>query len=302
MVSFSVHFLKNYTIIKELGNQKVRKFGRTILIEGKTCRTLHVVKIIKKTATNDSLITRVRAESSFNFEHKSLPQITDLIETEEHTALILEYKTGITIDKYWGKLKRKERHPFLLEFLSKLNSIFKILNENGIVHCDIKPSNILIHKNQGELEVSLIDFGMALRTKNIEERKILFPLGYAAPELLLNHLDITDQSSDIYSLGILIWRLYAGHLPLNHPNPSIYTNLQLTHPLPTHPNLPKETFKILHKMSDKYSFKLPPNRMKRNEVKEKLIEGKSNRYQDIDSVLSDLQEIKFYLFQSISRR
>ena len=302
MVSLIVDFLKNYTVKNQLGNQKARKFGRTILIEDKTSRVLHVAKTIEKTSKNELLITRIKAESTFNFEYKHLPKVTELIETENHIALILEYQPGITIDEYWQKLKRKERHLFLTAFLSKLNSIFKTLKEFGVVHCDIKPSNILIHQDGDEMQVYLIDFGMALRTKNKETRKILFPLGYAAPELLLNHLDVVDQRTDIYSLGILIWRLYSGHLPLKHSNPSVYTNLQLTHPLPTHPRVPKETFKILNKMSAKHSFRLPPNRMNYVEVKEKLIEGKSNRYQDIDSVLSDLREIKLYLFQSISRR
>ncbi len=302
VVSFIVHFLKNYTIKKELGSQKVRKFGLTMLIEDNRNHLLRVAKIIDKKSKKNTETELLKQESLFNFDSVSLPQVIEYNETKEHAFLILDYKPGITIDVYWDQLKRKERHKFLIKFLTKLCSILEILKKQDIVHCDIKPSNIIIHETENDFEVYLIDFGLALKSTDTNRRKLLFPLGYAAPELLLNHLDLVDHRTDIFSLGILIWRLYVGHLPLTHSNPSIYTNLQLTHPIPAHSRIPKETFKILQKMSAKHSFNLPPNRMGNSQVKIKLEEGKSKRYQDISAVLVSFLEVKLYLFQRISRR
>jgi serine/threonine protein kinase len=116
-------------------------------------------------------------------------------------------------------------------------------------------------------------------------------LGFAAPELLLNRLSIVNQSTDIYALGILIWRLYTGELPLTHPNPSIFTNLQLTHPLPNDSSIPKRLFPILEKMTVKHQFQLPPNKMGRNEVDELLSKAMLQRYTNLTEVLNDIQEM-----------
>ena len=127
-----MHFLKNYTIQEELGGQKIRKFGRTILIEDKRSKLLRVVKIIDKNSKKSVSPELLQQESTFNFKHPSLPQVIEHRETNENAFLILDYKPGITIDAHWEKLNRKERHPFLLKFLAKISSIFDILKEYEI--------------------------------------------------------------------------------------------------------------------------------------------------------------------------
>ena len=173
----------------------------------------------------------------------------------------------------------------------QLVPIFAHLNTEQIVHCDIKPENILINGTLDSFEVSLIDFGLSLHQHNFEERNTLFPLGFAAPELLLNQLEIVTQKSDIYALGILIWRLYSGHLPLTHPNPSIFTNLQLTHPLPEHTELPRKIFSILERMTVKHSFDLPPNKMKQEDVRS-FLEAAMQKRSDLTTVVSEVSALK----------
>ena len=185
-----------------------------------------------------------------------------------------------------------------------MTPIFEELQSEHIVHCDIKPSNILISAKKDDFDVYLIDFGLAIKRNLIDDRKILFPLGYASPELLLNHLDIVDHRSDLFALGILIWRLIVDELPLRHPNPSIYTNLQLTYPLPDHIELPKGLYPILQKMTCKYQFQLPPNKLSREEIRTSLLTGISQRYKNIKEVsiaLNQLKERKSF-YQRISFR
>jgi serine/threonine-protein kinase len=160
-----------------------------------------------------------------------------------------------------------------------------------VVHCDIKPSNILVKKTEDDFEIALIDFGLAVRTTEPENRKILFPLGFAAPELLLNELDLVDHRTDLFALGISCWNLFTGELPLTHPNPSIYTNLQLTHPLPDHSSLPKGLYPILKKMANKHVFRTAPNLMTAEERKMALKEGLLGRYATLSEVLIDLTNV-----------
>ncbi|MGB0914582.1 MAG: serine/threonine protein kinase [Crocinitomicaceae bacterium] len=296
--------MSEYEFISKLGDQKIRKFGSTQLVKDKHSGDLFVQKTIEKRKTKNSIWERLKQEAGFNFNFPGLPELTDFSENQDSISTIRPYVEGVTINHYFGKLKRKERLPFLKKFIEKLTPIFDYLSDQNIVHCDIKPSNILINGSLEQFDVYLIDFGLALNTEALEERKILFPLGYAAPELLLNHLDLVDQRSDIFALGILIWKLFTEELPLRHPNPSIYTNLQLTHPLPDHIELPKGLFSIVSKMTSKYQFKLPPNKLSQSEVRNSIQEGMANRYKNLTEVSNDLNTLKTRIpfYQRISFR
>lgn len=283
---------EKYKIIAPLGDQKVRKFGSVFLVEDKITGKKAVLKAVNKNAVKPLVAKQLRNEATFNFSSPSLPQVIDFIETETELLLVTEFKQGAPIGKFWKELKRKERIPFLYEFLSEFEKVYTELRKLNITHCDIKPSNILIERRDDKLNISLIDFGLALRRNEIDQRDLVFPLGFAAPELLLNELDLIDERSDIFAMGILIWRLYTNELPLTHPNPSIFTNLQLTHPLPEHSSVPKRVFKILAKMCRKHQFKLPPNKLPAEERKVFLQEGMKQRFNRFHEIVLEFEELK----------
>lgn len=278
---------ENFKIIERLGNQKVRKFGELYFVERKQDDLKAVMKVIKKRTGSELIENRLRHESTFSFDLEGLPKIIDVFESDTELIVIRSFKAGVPLDKHWAGLKRKERSPFLLHLIEKLDLIFEHLEKEKIVHCDIKPGNIIVGENNS---IDLIDFGLSLRKENLDERTTLFPLGFAAPELLLNKLELVNQSTDIYALGILIWRLYTNRLPLAHPNPSVFTNLQLTHPLPDDSELPKRLFPILLKMTNKHQFKVPPNKMDQSEVRDYLKKAIENRYTNLHDVQEDMKQ------------
>ena len=289
---------ERFRIIEKLGNQARRKFGETYLVEDKQSGKKGVLKAIRKEPGREHIEERLRHEANFGFSCDGLPEVLEFHESETELLLVRSFVSGAQIDVYWKTLKRKKQIPFLIRFLEKLGTIFNHLKTEQIVHCDIKPSNILIEEKGDDFHVHLIDFGLALDQKNNEKRSTLFPLGYAAPEILLNQLDIADQRSDIFALGVLIWRLYADKLPLVHPNPSIFTNLQLTHPLPEHDAVSKKLFPILRRMSYKHQFQMPPNKMEITDVREKLSQAMDNRYTSLSEVLEDFRKLekrKFFI-------
>lgn len=283
---------EKYKIIAPLGDQKVRKFGSVFLVEDKITGKKAVLKAVNKNAVKPLVVQQLRNEATFNFSTPSLPQVIEFIETEKELLLVTEFKQGVPISIFWKKLKRKERIQFLHQFLTEFEKVYAELRRLNITHCDIKPSNILIDRIDGKLNVSLIDFGLALRRNEIDQRDLVFPLGFAAPELLLNELEIIDERSDIFAMGILIWRLYTNELPLTHPNPSIFTNLQLTHPLPEHSSIPRRVFKVLAKMCGKHQFKLPPNKLAAEERKHLLQEGMNQRFNRFQEIVLEFGELK----------
>ncbi len=285
------YITSNYDLLEPLGIQTNRKFGKVFLAQDKTSKKFVVIKTIQKTDKNKMIIERLQTESTFRLFQNNLPTVIDFQESNEEVALIRPYIQGITLDQYWKCIRRKNQFETWKKIIHQLKDIFESLRENKIAHCDIKPSNLLVDESDGVLKITLIDFGMAFNFSQPEKRSTLFPLGYAAPELVLNHLDVVDHTTDLYALGIVSWQLFTGKIPLTHPNPSIFTNLQITHQLPDNQNLPKYLFPILSKMCFKHSFALPPNKINQEDVKTALKTAIQQRYQTICEIIEDIDSI-----------
>lgn len=286
---------EKYKILQELGDQNRRKFGRVFLVENRLTGEKAVLKSLQVNDTNSQLATRLIQESRFSFEDKGLPKVLDFEHNGNEILLVIAYKNGVTIDVFWNTVKRKEQITTLKRILKALLPIFDLLKEKQIVHGDIKPSNLLIETKGTEIELHLLDFGLAFRLDDQQEyRQILFPLGFASPEQILNRTSVIDHTSDLFSLGIMIWKLFAGKLPLTHPNPSIFTNLQITHPVPEDDLIPKGLFKIISKMCHKHPFHTSPNRIPEAKVDEMLNLAKVNRYKSLSAVITDLEPLKDY--------
>lgn len=280
-----------YKIVQKLGKQSKRKFGSVFLVQNKLSGEEAILKTLKKNPNNFHLQERIRQEAGFSFEFDGLPKTLELIENESEILLIKNYIPGITLEEYWRKIPRKDQLSELILILENLSPILHYLKEVHVIHCDIKASNILIHKMNSGITVSLIDFGLALKQDKENQRSILFPLGYAAPELLLNKLDLVDHRTDLFSIGIMIWTLLNGQLPLTHPNPSIFTNLQLTHPLPEGTEPLEGLNKLLRKMCCKPSFRTAPNRMDNAKVRSELLQAIHNRYENLNQFLDHLKKL-----------
>ncbi len=284
--------ISDFAVVKPLGRQNVRKFNEVFLVKHRTTGVLGVQKQITVQAKNEHLIDLIRQESQLNFNFSGLPQTLAFEENESSFTLIKSYLPGIPLDEFWKDLPKHQRLDFLKTMIQRLTPIFNEINRLSIVHCDIKPTNILITE---AWECSLIDFGMAIQKEKPMPRKTLFALGYSAPELILNELELVEQTTDIFALGVTIWQLFTGKLPLTHPNPGIMTNLQITHPLPIDRNIPNEWMLILQKMCWKHQFKLPPSHLKKEEVQLNLKSAINQRYQNLEEVthaINSLLQIK----------
>lgn len=282
----------NYRILERFGAARPRRFGDVYLVESIQTGQKAVLKVVNKTSVDLVALERLRNEAHYSFSTDGLPRIVDFSEDASIAYLVRDFVAGEPIDTFWKKLKKKEQLPFIIQFLKALAPLLTVLHEKRIVHADIKPGNIIISQRSEGIGVALLDFGLALHLDAIEERKLLFPLGYAAPELILNVLNCVDHRTDYFAIGVLIWRLFAGKMPLIHPNPSIFTNLQITHPLPDHSSLPKGLYPLLAKLTNKHTFEVPPNKLPRNEVAEKLVAARNRRYDDLSDFISDLEKLK----------
>jgi eukaryotic-like serine/threonine-protein kinase len=290
--------LVDYTIIEKLGDQKVRKFGTVYLVQHNLNKQYGVLKTLAKTESL-SRTTAFRNEAKITFEHERLPSTLLFSETDSDYILIKKWFVGQPLPEFWKTVRKKDRWDSLLKICASFESIFNELKTHKIVHCDIKPSNIIVTHENDSISIALIDFGMAINTSETNERNTLFSLGFAAPELILNRYDLVDQRTDFYAFGIVLFQLLCDEMPFAHKHPGLMTQLCITYPLPNHHNLSKSQFHLLAKMCYKFAFKSSPNRLSDELLVENLKKGLENRFANYNDFLNALKKIvpkKRFLF------
>ncbi len=276
--------LNDYEILERLGNQKRRKFSEVFKVRHKQTHEFFILKISSTELGRETL----QAESQFSFSHPGLPQVIWCLEDEESTALLLKHQKGITLTDLFKQIKPSQKWDVVIRFCESIIPLLSALQEKNIAHLDLKPSNILIDEFTGE--VSLIDFGLAIDYSLPVQRKLIFPLGYASPEVILNRLHLTDHRSDYFSLAVVLFQLFEGKLPMLHANPSIMTNLQITHPLPEADALDKKANAALQKLGAKYTFKTVPNALLKEDLDKALLLGKLSRYDKFEEFIADFKQ------------
>jgi len=165
----------------------------------------------------------------FNREARALarlshPNIVQIYDFGENPLpyLLMEHVDGVNLRQAMqqGGLTPREA----LVIVPKLCDALHYAHEHGVLHRDIKPENILIDT---EGRVKLVDFGLAkLRDENMlpftltQSGAKLGTLAYMAPEQVEKPADV-DHRADIYSLGVVLYEMLTGELPLGRfPTPS----------------------------------------------------------------------------------
>jgi len=132
--------------------------------------------------------------------------------------IVMEYIDGFTLRELLheqGPLSAQD----LLRYMTPIVSALAAAHHQGIVHRDIKPENILISKDG---RVKLADFGLARgaqlgQTMTIESSVVLGSVSYLSPEQVQR--GISDERSDIYSVGVVLFELITGRKPYEGESP-----------------------------------------------------------------------------------
>ena len=134
---------------------------------------------------------------------------------------VMEYVDGVAITQYCDRksLGTRER----LELFVQVCQALQHAHRKGIIHRDVKPSNILVAEVDGRPTPKVIDFGIARATEQRDVERESFTLAgqilgtpeYMSPEQAnLDSRDI-DTGTDVYSLGVVLYELLVGALPLD---------------------------------------------------------------------------------------
>jgi eukaryotic-like serine/threonine-protein kinase len=149
--------------------------------------------------------------------HPALATIFDVIAGEHGTLVVMQYIEGRPLSELIPGSGLDPRR--LVEILRPVASALDYAHRHGVVHRDVKPSNILISEAG---EVKLVDLGAATApdaTQITGENKVIGTLAYIAPERLTGD-DPGGPPADIYSLAVTAFRALTGALPLTATTPA----------------------------------------------------------------------------------
>lgn len=184
------------------------------------------VKVLDQNMARDAdILKRFRreAQSVAKLEHPYILPVYDYGEANGAPYLVMPYINGGTLGE------RMKRGPLTLDeigvYLDQIGSALDYAHEQGIVHRDVKPNNLLIRSN-GQL--ALMDFGLAKVLESaavVADTGVFGTVAYMAPEQFQG---MVGPLSDIYMLGIILYQMLAGKLPYEgNTNQILLAHLQL---------------------------------------------------------------------------
>jgi len=182
------------------------------------------LKVIKPGMDSKRVIARFEAERQALalLDHPNIAHVYDAGTTETgRPYFVMEYVKGLSITEHC------DRHKLIIE--DRLNLFRQVClavhhaHQKGIIHRDVKPSNILVSLQDDQVVCKIIDFGIAKalaqplteRTLVTEQGQLFGTPEYMSPEQADMANEDIDTRSDIYSLGVLLYVLLTGVLPFD---------------------------------------------------------------------------------------
>ncbi len=211
----------NYRILEVIGGGGM---GKVYLAQNKFIAEQKVaIKVINHDMLND--FTRAKLEEeAHRLASLNHPNIVRLInfhkDTQGSCYLIMEYASGVSIETYINEINglvvEDRICPLFDPILDGISAAHNHRNAQGqrdpIIHCDIKPANIIVTPS-AEPTVKILDFGIAkiVSQQDDSTQLVMGTPSYMSPEQVKG--EKVDARSDIYSLGVLLHQMLTGNAP-----------------------------------------------------------------------------------------
>ncbi len=204
--------------------------------------------------TDDSFASRFKREARAisALDHPCIVRIEDFDNTGALSFLVMEYLTGISLKARLRDLQETRALmplPEVVTLIAALAEGLDYAHSRGIIHRDVKPSNVLLTPDRGPV---LTDFGIARMieaTAITDDRGAPGTPAYMSPEQCQG--EPTDARSDVYALGVLLYQLCTGRVPFDADTPYAVILKHISAPLPpptsVRPDLPEGFERVIFK-------------------------------------------------------
>ena len=205
-----------YSIQNEIGNGKFSKVY--LAYEKKTNRKVAIKRVEKgNLSENDLDLVKTEIDILKVCQHPNIIKLYDIIETATMIDIIMEYCPGDNLYYYLLKRNFIISEEEMVKIIHKISTAVFTMHNLGIVHRDLKLSNIVMTDTTSFADIRILDFGLS---------KILGPgekcnesygtPGYAAPEVIRQNK--YDFKADIWSIGVITYFLFSAKLPFDYIN------------------------------------------------------------------------------------
>ncbi|WP_094602717.1 Serine/threonine-protein kinase PrkC [Sporomusa silvacetica DSM 10669] len=271
-----------YTILERIGGGGMADVYRA---HDKLLDRSVAVKVLRSQFTDDEeFISRFRreAQAAAKLSHPNIVNIYDVGFDEQAYYIIMEYISGETLK---DKIDREAPLPVETAVLiaMEIAEALEHAHQNNLVHCDIKPHNILITRS-GRVKVT--DFGIARAVTSstmTNSGTIIGSVHYFSPEQAKG--TSVGAKSDIYSLGVVLYEMLTGHVPFIGESP---ISIALKH-IQEEPKPPREL-----------NASIPP--LIEAIVVKAMHKDPAARFADIGEMIADFKLAQNYLRDDHTRR
>jgi len=209
-------FIGPYKILRELGGGAG---GMGIVYQAvradEVFQRICAIKVIRAELAAEWLLDRFRQERQIlaGLDHNNIARIVDGGSTPEGLPyFVMDYVDGPSINQFCADHGLGIRARMVL--FQQVGRAVQYLHQNGVIHGDLKPPNILVG-NDGT--VKIVDFGIASAITSPaaadQSKTMLMTPGYASPEQM--RCEPLGPSSDVYSLGVILYELLTGTRPFS---------------------------------------------------------------------------------------
>ncbi|CAA3024493.1 CBL-interacting serine/threonine-protein kinase 12-like [Olea europaea var. sylvestris] len=208
--------LGRYEIGKLLGHGTFAKVYHAKNV--KTGENVAIKVIDKEKILKIGLIAHIKREISIlrRVRHPNIVQLFEVMATKSKIFFVMEYVKGGELFNKVAKGRLKEE--VARKYFQQLISAVAFCHARGVYHRDLKPENILLDED-GNLKVS--DFGLSAISEQIKQDGLFHTFcgtpAYVAPEVLARK-GYDAAKVDIWSCGVILFVLMAGHLPFHDQN------------------------------------------------------------------------------------
>lgn len=259
-----------YEILEKIGG------GGMALVYKANCRLLNrfvAVKILRAEFTEDEEFVRKfkrESQAAASLSHPNIVGIYDVGMEDNIYYIVMEYIKGPTL-KDLIRQKGSIGVDFATNLAIQISSALEHAHKNHIVHRDVKSHNILIKEDNS---VKVTDFGIARAVSSstiTNTGNVIGSVHYFSPEQARG--GYTDEKSDIYSLGVVMYEMLTGRLPFEGESPIAvalkHIQEEPVRPADINPRIPKSINDIILKCMDK---------------------DVNNRYNSMAEIISDLRQ------------
>jgi len=259
-----------YEILEVIGTG-----GMAVVFKAKCHRLnrLVAIKMLKKNLSEDAEFRRRfhdESQAVAMLSHPNIMAVYDVSRGGDMDYIVMELIDGITLKQYMERRGRLN-WPEALHFITQIMKGLSHAHSRGIVHRDIKPQNIMVLRD-GTVKVT--DFGIACLAGGKQSAgEAIGSVHYISPEQAKG--DYTDNRSDIYSAGVVLYEMLTSRLPFDGTDP---VSVAIQHFSAT-PKSPRELNPDVPEALEQICLKaMAPDRNK--------------RYATADEMLADLEEFR----------